>query len=469
MANLVLAPEDAEVRFARAVSTMYHKRVLPHPRKLQVLRRCGEDGLPECVAFLGLSVLAAYRMHTDEGAAANAYYKRIDELLLCGISGGLPRGFDPDEFEGLWRFLRAWLERDHGPQLALPGSDVGLRRFVALPLTHVPLRQVDIERLPDFFDWGGYEPGERAPVNRINTDLFKWARVRGAFTKAGMDALADDRRTAVLIQIMHELECWDGSHTDSLGARTAQVELFLEWERRIPKLSFLPRRPAAFPEVFDDGVHVFEAGLDGWYETVIIGIEDGPALASGFAWESASNGVRTVLRRTAASAIAMAPSDFAGPVSHNGLLLGAPGAALCRDTLVVPARQYIEDVTGQRCLPVRPQNAPAGWTLFTDIKPVRRLPAPSGLEGLEIIANIEIIPQGGLRVGRRWAWLAEAPPMLFVTGSEPGEHATIDGDPVEVDEGSVIRDRRVSSTLRHLAWEFSDFLPLSFGRLVPAC
>jgi len=29
--------------------------------------------------------------------------------------------------------------------------------------------------------------------------------------------------------------------------------------------------------------------------------------------------------------------------------------------------------------------------------------------------------------------------------------------------------RRVSSTLRHLAWEFSDFLPLSFGRLGPAC
>ena len=29
--------------------------------------------------------------------------------------------------------------------------------------------------------------------------------------------------------------------------------------------------------------------------------------------------------------------------------------------------------------------------------------------------------------------------------------------------------RRVSSTLRHLAWEFSDFLPLSLGRLGPAC
>ena len=29
--------------------------------------------------------------------------------------------------------------------------------------------------------------------------------------------------------------------------------------------------------------------------------------------------------------------------------------------------------------------------------------------------------------------------------------------------------RRVSSTLRHLAWEFSDVLPLSFGRLASAC
>lgn len=438
--DVILAPEDAEIRFASAVSTMYRRRVLTHSRKLQVLRRCGEDGLPECAAFLALSVLAAYRMHTDEGAVANAYYKRLDELLLCGVSGGLPRGFDPDEFEGLWLFLRAWLDREHGLQLAMPGSDVGLRRFVALPLTHVPLRQVDIERLPDFFDWGGYEPGARAPTERINTDLFKWARVRGAFTKAGMDALADDRRLAVLAQISHELECWDGSHTDSLGMRTAPVEVFLEWERRIPKLSYLPRRPAAFPEVFDDGVHVFEAGQDGWYETLLMGAEDGPELAGGFAWEAASNGLRTVLRRAGASAIAMAPSDFAGPVSHNGLLLGASGAALCRNALVVPARQYIESVTGQPCLPVRPPNTPAGWTLFTGIKPVRRLPPPAGLEVLEIVANIEIIPQGGLRVGRRWAWLAEAPPTLLAAGFEPGEYAAIDGDPVEVDEGSVIRD-----------------------------
>jgi hypothetical protein len=39
---------------------------------------------------------------------------------------------------------------------------------------------------------------------------------------------------------------------------------------------------------------------------------------------------------------------------------------------------------------------------------------------------------------------------------------------------AVFRDpelgqRRVSSTLRHPAWEFTDFFPLSFGRAAPAC
>lgn len=436
----ILAPDDAQVNFADAVSKMYHTRVLPHSRKLQVLRRCGRDGLPECAAFLALSVLAAYRMHTDEGMAANAYYKRLDELLHCGLSGGLPRGFDQDEFEGLWLFLRAWLDREHGRQMAMPGPDVGLRRYVAFPLTHVPLRQVDIERLPDFFDWAGYEAGQRVPLERIDADLSKWARVRGAFTNAGMDALADERRRAVLAQIAHELECWDGSHTDTQGRRTAPVEVFLHWERRIPLLAYLPRRPAAFPTVFDDGVHVFDAGLDGWYEPLPIGVEDGPELVSGFSWEAAPNGIRIVLRRAGASAIAMAPSEFAGPISHNGLLLGALGAALCRDALVLPAQKYLESVMGKRCAPVQPPNMPAGWALFTGVNPVRRLPPPDGLEALEIVTNLEIIPQGGLRLGRRWAWLAEAPPKLLVAGFGPGESAAIDGERVEVDDGGVIRD-----------------------------
>jgi hypothetical protein len=427
VADLLLPPEEASTRFVDAVSAMYSRRVLPHARKLEVLRRCGPDGLPECVAFLALSVLAAYKMHTEEGVAATAYYKRLEELLRCGLSAGLPRGFDGDDFEGLWFFLRAWFLREHRRQLAMPGPEAGVRRFVALPLTHVPLRQVDIERLPDFFDWVGYEPGERVPIEKVSVDLIHWARARGGFTVSGMDALADDRRAAVLAQIAHELECWDGSHTDSHGRRMASVEVFLYWERRLPVLAYLPRRPAVFPTTFNDGAHIFDAGEEGWYEPFPIGVDGGAELRAGFAWEATADSIRVVLRRTGGDAIAMAPSEFDGPVSRNGLLLGTPGAVLCGDSVVERVKQYLESVTGKRCSPVNAPNLPAGWKLITGVNPIRRLQPPDGLGMLDVAANVEIIPNGGLRLGRRWAWLAEAPPTFVVGGLQSTEPIMIDG------------------------------------------
>jgi hypothetical protein len=439
--NVVLTPEEASARFVDAVSTMYRDLVLPQGRDLRVLRRYGHDGLPDCAAFLALSVLAAYKMHTDEGTAATAYYKRLAELLRCGLSGGMPRGFDADEFEALWYFLRAWFEREHRMSIAMPGPDAGLRRYVALPLTHVPLREVDIERLPDFFDWAGYEPGEQVAIERINADLVQWTRARRPFTVSGMEAIADDRRPAVLAQIAHELECWDGSQTDASGTRSAPVELFLHWERRVPILSYLPRRPAAFPAVFNDGVHVFDAGQEGWYEPVPVDAGCGNELRNGFLWTAASDGRRMALRRRGAEAIAMAPSEFDGPVSSRCLLLGATGAVLCSDSVLERVLQHLDRVTNTRCAPARSANVPAGWNLITGVCPVRRMPSPDGLEALDVADDVEIIPTGGLRLGRRWAWLSEAPPTLVVTGSRSAEQVKIDGDAVEVVQDGRIQDR----------------------------
>jgi hypothetical protein len=40
---------------------------------------------------------------------------------------------------------------------------------------------------------------------------------------------------------------------------------------------------------------------------------------------------------------------------------------------------------------------------------------------------------------------------------------------IDVTRLLTLAARRVSSTLRHPAWEFTDFLPLSSGRVEPAC
>ena len=435
-----LLPEDAEAAFVRSVATVYRSRVLGHRQRLQTLRRCGSRGLPDCIAFLAASVLAAYRMRSDEEAAATAYYSRLAELLETDLSGGHPRGFDPDEFEELWHFLNAWLRTEKGKRLALPGPEAGLRRFVALPLMHVPLRRIDIERLPEFFMWAGYEPGARILRAKLDQDLVSWSLGRSPFTSAGMAALHDERRAAVLAQIAHELESWDGAHTDSLGRRSGRVEILLDIVQRRPELYYLPRRPAAFPQVFDDGVHTFEASDEGWYDPVPLGREDGPALSDGFEWQITAGRLRVVLRRPGAHAIALPSSqDYTGYLSHKALQLGAPAAALCRAVLAGPAAEYLSDISQQRCLPIELPGLPDGWRLFIGVRPQRRGSTPPvGLEALAVEATVELIPIGGLPLGGRWAWIAGAPPGLMVVGLEAGERVTIDGETVAVAEDGTL-------------------------------
>ncbi len=436
----MVPPETAQLHFVEAVSTMYREMVLTHPRRLRILRREGPDGAPECTAFLALSVLAAYEMHADEESSAAAYYVRLAELLRSNLVGGRPNGFELEEFEALWHFVRAWLKEKHGRNLAMPGPEAGLRRFVALPLAHVPLRKVDIERLPDFFVWAAYEPYSKVPRDRLDVDLAKWSRGRSVFTNAGMAALADERRRAVLAQITNELECWDGSQTDSLGRRTTVVEIFLEPVRRVPELFFLPRRPAAFPNVFDDGVHTFDAGEGGWYSPLPIDPADGADLHAGFSWESSADGVRLAMRRAGASVIALAPSEFSGFISHRGLVLGAPTAVLCHEDVAGPTADYLTRVTGQRCQPANYPNMPAGWRLFTAVKPIQRAPVPDGLEDLEVDCSVGLVPIGGLRLGRRWAWLSGAPPKLLIAGADSATKVTIDGEAAQIGADGTISD-----------------------------
>lgn len=447
-----LLPEDAEAAFAGAIAAVYRSRVLNDRQHLRLLRRCGAQGLPECVGFLAASVLAAYRMRSDEETAASAYYARLAEILECDLVAGHPRGFDPIEFEALWRFLEAWLRAEKGRRLALPPADAGVRRFVALPLTHVPLRRVDIERLPDFFAWAGYEPGVRIPRDGLDQDLASWSLGRSPFTNAGMAALADERRDAVLAQVAHELESWDGSQTDSLGRRSGRVEILLDVVQRRPELFYLPRRPAGFPQVFDDGMHAFEASDDGWYDPVALGADDGEALSEGLEWQVIAGRLRLVLRRPGARAIALPAHQYTGFLSHRALKLGAPAAALCREELSQVAADYLSAISQQRCLALNHPGLPKGWRLFTGIKPRRRGEVPpSGLEALAIEAAVELIPSGGLRLGSRWTWLAGAPPRLLVVGLADGECVSIDGESVAVaDDGTLAGNGALTTPGNHV-------------------
>ena len=173
----------------------------------------------------------------------------------------------------------------------MPAAEAGSRRFVGMPLAHVPLRSLDIDKLPDFFVWAGYQPSSEVPTERLGDDFARWVRARSALTPTGVAAFSDARRAAVLAEIRSELESWDGTCDESLSRRSAVVEILFDPVQHRPEFYYVPRRPTGFPARFDDGVRAFEGSDDGWYGRSSILPSDGPNGSNGFTWQTAQAGV----------------------------------------------------------------------------------------------------------------------------------------------------------------------------------
>lgn len=444
------SPEEAEADFAAAVASVYRTRVLGSSKKLRALKSPSSD-VPFGIGFLALSVLAAFHMRTDDEHTGRAFYPRLAEMLGCEVVRSYPVGFEGDAFLELWEELAAWLRTQYGRELAAPDA-AGVRRYVAYPFAHVPLRQVDIERLPQFFDTYGYEPGARAPLNRLAYDLVEEAGPWRNLTESGQSALKDrHRRPFVVRQVAHELERWDGCRVDSSGARTATIELWMDIRRRRAQLHLLARRPSGFPELIEDGEFVFESSQDGWYEPVPLRRDDGPLLAHGVRIGARSNGSRFFLQLRETRVLPLTPSEeYTGFVSDRVLRADTECAVLCSEPLVDEVARYLEALSRERLQPRRDDTIPAGWCLFTDVRAVKECSPPPGLENLGVESSLALVPEGGLRLGRRWSWLESAPARLTLVGSHHGLAARVDGQDVPLDEGGRVQTNTLHTAGQHV-------------------
>jgi len=446
-----LPPEEAEADFKAAVAAAYQAGVLPNRNGLRTLARCVTGEPPLGVSYLALSVLAAYHMRTDDEHTGRAYYPRFAELLGCNLTGTYPAGFDGDEFVRLWTGLAEWLESGYQRRLALPTGS-GIRRFLPYPFAHVPLRQVDIERLPLFFDAHGYEPGTRAPLDRLAYDLYDGAGPWRQFTDAGQRALADpDRRPFVIRQVAYELGHWDGCRTDSSGRRIATIELWVDVRRRRAHLFLLARRPQGFPDVVGNGELLFESTQEGWYEPVLLGPEDGALLRDGLRLTTHTGARSYALQLRPTSVVPLTPSDeFSGPVSDHVLRLDARCAVLCPEQLADPVAAHLEAITRKPPRPRRDDTLPAGWCLFMEVCPRVVHDPPPGMDLLRVESSVALVPEGGLRLGRRWTWLEGAPLTLRVVGAHAGLEVRVDGAPVDLDGDAVIHSDVLQTTGQHV-------------------
>ena len=428
----ILEPEEAEESLARAVSAAYASRVLSSPERLLGLTSTDRGDVPFATGFLALSVLAAYHMETDEEHSALAFYPRLAEMLDCPLTGTYPEGYTGEAYLKLWSELDDWLATSRGRRLAQPKPGAA-KRYIAVPFGHVPLRQVDIGRTPQFFDAFGYEPGSRVPIERLAYDLVDGRGPWPGFTETGRRALRDPHRRALAIrQVAQELERWDGSRIDSSGRRTASIEVWMSIRRRRARLHLLARRPAGFPEQIGNGEVGFEASGDGWYEPVALGTADGRLLADGVRID-ASQG-RFSLQLRGDDVVPLAPcAEYSGFVSDRVLRAQTPCAVLCRESMADDVGRYLNSVNGADAHPRRDPTLPEGWCLFMDVRARTGAAAPAGMERLSVEATTALVPEGGLRVGGRWTWLEGAPARVRVIGARDGLAAKIDGREVELD------------------------------------
>ncbi len=447
-----MTSDEAEADFTSAVAEAYKSAVLVVGADgLRALAGASGGDPPASVSYLAASVLAAYHMRTDDERTGRAYHPRFAELLGCGLAGTVPAGFDGDTFISLWLGLSHWLEDGYGRRLALPSTS-GVRRYLPYPFAHVPLRQVDIERLPHFFDTHDYEPGARPPLDKLAYDLHDGAGPWRQLTDAGQRALADpDRRAFVVRQVAQELESWDGCRTDASGKRIATIEVWMDIRRRRAHLFLLARRPVGFPSSLEDGEFQFESSQDGWYEPVPLGPDDGPLLRDGVQVGTRCDGRGYALQLRPVAVVPLTPSEeFSGPVSDRVLRRDARCAVLCQEAIAEPVAAHIEAITGAQARPRRDETLPGGWCLFTDVVPKAAVDPPASMPLLRVESSLALVPQGGLRLGRRWTWLESVPPALTIYGSHQGMEVRVDGTPISIDDGGTFPRAALQAPGQHI-------------------
>jgi hypothetical protein len=432
-----VAPADAEASLVRAVREAYASHVLGSSARLRIFRRNGREGTPLCIAMLALSVLAAHKMHSDEISSSAAYYIRLADLLnVPRDAGDKPRDFRTLEFESLWTFFANWVSTSTSASLVLPNAD-DQRRFIAYPLAHVPLRQLDLEKLPEFFDWAGYTPEKRVTSARIADDLRRWEQSYNRLSDAGKAAMEDERSAAVLAQVTSELRAWDGTVATAQGTRSVQAEILLDAVMRRRRLFLLVPRREGFPPVFRTAQVELNA-TDSWYEPVELGPDESDTLRNGLTWVHEQN-PSYVVRRLPSSAVVLAPNaEYSGFVSRPDLPKDILCTVLFHESAVDVVTAYLHKICDTVASAITPRGFPAEWRLFENVRAVRRSDeVPQECEALAVAAYADIIPQGGLRLGSLWSWMLGSPPRILIEGRD-GRPVYINQTIVEVDDEGYV-------------------------------
>jgi hypothetical protein len=107
-----------------------------------------DNRVPNGVAFLAATVLAAYRMTDENDESGINYFKRLRDILdLQSEKGGRPLGMEGGQEEPLWLAWERWLNQ----QNFLCGAKRKSSNYISYPISQAILRRIDQTSLYRFF------------------------------------------------------------------------------------------------------------------------------------------------------------------------------------------------------------------------------------------------------------------------------------------------------------------------------
>lgn len=164
---------------------------------------------PPQVAFLALTVLAASKMESSEGASHTNYYVQLNKLLFEESIKGKPKGIKYEEWEEFWKHFQRWAKTQYGAELYLTEGS-SRRRYVWYPISQCLISNHDRRNVYRFFHSHNLMPLSEVQDKQLERDLRAWLQSSGGSARINRYFFNESYRKSILSQVTLLHKHWDG-------------------------------------------------------------------------------------------------------------------------------------------------------------------------------------------------------------------------------------------------------------------
>ena len=163
---------------------------------------------PTQVAFLALTVVAASKMESSEGASHTNYYVQLNKLLFDKSIGGKPKGIKYEDWEDFWLHFRRWVKSEYNVELYLTEGSSN-RRYVWYPISQCLISNHDRRNVYRFFHFHNLMPLSEIQDNQLERDLRAWLQSSEGSARINRYFSNKSYKKSILAQVKLLHQHWD--------------------------------------------------------------------------------------------------------------------------------------------------------------------------------------------------------------------------------------------------------------------